>query len=51
MGSTFENYTFKENDGTTEVFVDIDIEDEYVEMFNKMWLDALQRLKAIAEKK
>lgn len=45
-----ENYTFKEKDGTTEVLVDIDIEDEYVKMFNEMWPDALQRLKVIAER-
>lgn len=46
----FENYTFKETDGGTEVLVDIDIEDEYVKMFDEMWADALQRLKTIAER-
>lgn len=45
----FENYTFKEKEGATEVLVDMDAEDEYAEMFNKMWPEGLQRLKTIAE--
>lgn len=45
----FENYTFKEKDGATEVLVDVDVEDEHAEMFNKMWPEGLQRLKKIAE--
>jgi len=45
-----ENYTFKEIDGTTEVLVDIDTEDEYKEMFQEMWPKALQKLKELAEK-
>ena len=31
------------------MLVDMDAEDEYVEMFNKMWPEGLKRLKAIAE--
>lgn len=46
----FENYTFKEKDGTTEVLVDMDIDEKEAEMFNKMWPDALQKLKELAEK-
>lgn len=45
-----ENYTFKEIDGTTEVLVDMDIEDEYKEMFQEMWPKALLKLKELAEK-
>jgi len=45
----FENYIFKERNGATEVLVDIDAENEYVEMFNKMWPEGLKRLKTIAE--
>lgn len=45
----FENYTFQEKDGATEVLVDMDSEDEYVEMFSNMWPEGLQKLKAIAE--
>ena len=46
----FENYTLKEKDGATEVLVDMDMNDENVEMFEKMWSDALERLKKIAER-
>ena len=46
----FENYTFKKKDGTTEVLVDIDIDEKEAEMFNKMWPDALRKLKELAEK-
>lgn len=46
----FENYTFMEKEGATEVLVDVDVEDEFVEMFEKMWPEALQLLKAIAER-
>lgn len=46
----YENYTFIDKDGTTELQVDMDSNDENVEEFNKMWPDALGRLKEIAEK-
>jgi uncharacterized protein YndB with AHSA1/START domain len=46
----FENYTFTEKDGVTEVLVDMDSEEEMAKEFEKMWPDALQRLKAIAER-
>lgn len=45
----FENYTFKEEGGVTEVQVDIDVMDEYVDMFNEMWPKSLERLKVLAE--
>ncbi|MFZ2682048.1 MAG: SRPBCC domain-containing protein [Patescibacteria group bacterium] len=48
-GTSFENYTFKEVDGGTEVLVDIDVEDEFVEFFDQSWDEALQRLKTLAE--
>ena len=44
-----ENYTFKEKSGKTEVTVDIDVNDEYKDMFNDMWPKALQKLKELAE--
>jgi hypothetical protein len=44
-----ENYTFKESNGTTEVLVDMDSNDEYKEMFEEMWPKALQKLKKITE--
>ena len=46
----FENYTFNNKDGATEVLVDIDIEDEHVQIFNEMWPEALRKLKELAEK-
>ncbi|OGU30545.1 MAG: ATPase [Ignavibacteria bacterium GWA2_35_9] len=45
-----ENYTFKEKDGLTEVLVDMDINDEYKDMFEGMWPKALQKLKELSEK-
>jgi uncharacterized protein YndB with AHSA1/START domain len=46
----YENYTFTEKDGVTEVRIDQDIEDEHKKMFEEMWDRALRRLKEIAEK-
>lgn len=46
----FENYTFMEKDGATEVQIDVDTVDEFMEMFGKMWPEALQKLKEIAER-
>lgn len=45
----FENYTFAEKDGGTELTVEMDIEAKERENFEKMWTEALSRLKAIAE--
>ena len=46
----YENYSFKEKDGGTELTVEMDIEDEYKEEFEKMWPKALEALKELAEK-
>jgi hypothetical protein len=45
-----ENYTFKDKNGKTELLVDMDINDEYKEMFEGMWPKALQKLKELSEK-
>jgi uncharacterized protein YndB with AHSA1/START domain len=52
-----ENYTFserspsdKENNGKTELLVDMDSNEEYSEMFEGMWPKALQKLKELSEK-
>ncbi len=45
-----ENYTLTENDGITTLVVDMDIADEYKEMFEKMWPKAMENIKALAEK-
>lgn len=47
----FENYTFTEKDGGTEVSIDMEVlNDEYKDMFESMWPKALQALKDLAEK-
>jgi uncharacterized protein YndB with AHSA1/START domain len=46
----FENYTFVDKDGGTEVLVDIDVADEYKIMFEEMWPKGLQMLKELAER-
>lgn len=44
-----ENYTLRDVNGQTEVFVESDITEEYKEMFEKIWPQALNRLKEISE--
>jgi uncharacterized protein YndB with AHSA1/START domain len=47
-----ENYTLMGRGDQTEVLVDMDTsEDEYEEMFQTTWPEALQKLKQLAEKK
>lgn len=48
--SAFENYTFVEKDGGTEVIVEVDVAEEHMEMFKDMWPKALQILKELSEK-
>ncbi len=44
-----ENYTFVNKDGKTELVVDLDINEEFKEMFEGMWPKALQKLKSLCE--
>lgn len=46
----FENYTFIEKDGGTEVLVEMDISDEWATMFDEMWPKALESLKELVER-
>jgi uncharacterized protein YndB with AHSA1/START domain len=46
-----ENYTFKETNGRTTVFVDTDTADEFREMFQDTWPKALRKLKDLAEER
>jgi len=46
----FENYTFREKDGGTELLVHADAVDEFVPMFTEQWPIALEKLKQIAER-
>jgi hypothetical protein len=45
----YENYTFIEKDGSTEVVVDIEVNAEFEQMFSGLWPQALRRLKEICE--
>jgi hypothetical protein len=45
----FENYAFSENNGVSEVKVDLDVTPEYEEYFQQTWPQALAKLKAICE--
>ena len=45
----YENYTFADSNGGTELTIEMDIQGEQKATFDKMWTDALARLKAIAE--
>lgn len=50
-GEAFENYTFKEKDGGTEVTAELtNLPDSYVDVMNDMWPKALEALKALSEK-
>ncbi len=46
----FENYSFNEQNGTTEVKVDVDVNEEWIKYFNETWPKALNVLKEICEK-
>jgi uncharacterized protein YndB with AHSA1/START domain len=46
----YENYTFKDLDGKTELTVDMDMNEEGVEYMSEAWPKALQKLKEIAER-
>ena len=46
---SYENYSFTEKNGQTEVKVDIEVTDEYKDMFDEMWPKALAKLKAVCE--
>lgn len=46
----FENYSFVEKDGGTEVKVSVDVADEFKDEFSGMWPKALELLKVVAER-
>lgn len=45
-----ENYTLKNNQGKTELIVDMDISEQYKDYFLKTWPKALDKVKELAEK-
>lgn len=46
----YENYSFADSNGGTELTIEMDIQAEEKENFEKLWTDALSRLKTIAER-
>lgn len=47
---SYENYTLKKiNEQTTKFQVDMEIVEEWVDMFEEMWPRALKKLKAVCE--
>ena len=44
-----EDYTLKKVNGKTELSVDMDITEEFKEMFSNMWPKALQNVKKLSE--
>jgi hypothetical protein len=44
-----ENYTLKKVNGKTELIVDMDMNDEFKEMFTKIWPVALDNIKKLSE--
>lgn len=49
--SAFENYTFNESNGATELKVDMDAPPEFEEFMKDAWPKALARLKEICERR
>jgi uncharacterized protein YndB with AHSA1/START domain len=45
-----ENYTLKSLGDKTEVFIEMDITDDFKDMFSQLWPKALQQLKDVAER-
>jgi uncharacterized protein YndB with AHSA1/START domain len=43
-----ENYTLREKNGSTEVLVDVDIDNEYRDMMQETWPKALEKLKKLS---
>lgn len=50
MQDAQENYTFTEKDGVTHVLVELDSKEEYKNMFEEMWPEALKKLKTLTER-
>ncbi|RAJ77403.1 activator of Hsp90 ATPase-like protein [Chitinophaga dinghuensis] len=44
-----ENYTLTDEDGDTRLEVSMDIVPEYLDFFQKLWPQALEKVKALAE--
>lgn len=47
---SYENYTLTEQDGKTLFALDMDVAEDYEEMFKEMWPKAMDKLKEISER-
>lgn len=45
-----ENYTLRDLKDKTELLIEMDIDEEYKDMFQQLWPKALQKLKEVAER-
>jgi hypothetical protein len=45
----YENYTFKADNGATQLTIEMQVNAEYKSMFEEMWTRALKALKALCE--
>lgn len=45
-----ENYTLKEVDGKTELTIDIDLTEDFLDHFNEAWPKGLDKVKELSEK-
>ena len=45
-----ENYTLKDVDGKTELMIDIDLTEDFLDYFNEAWPKGLDKVKELSEK-
>lgn len=46
----YENYSFEENNGSTTLTVDLDVNDDFLDYMNETYPNALDKLKELCEK-
>lgn len=44
-----ENYILRDAEGATELRIEIDVAESHIEMFDRMWPEALQKVKELSE--
>ena len=46
----YENYSFEENNGSTTITIDLDVNDDFLDYMNETYPQALEKLKEVCEK-
>jgi len=46
----YENYSFEENNGSTTITIDLDVNDDFLDYMNETYPQALEKLKELCEK-